>query len=114
MDGEDLALLINNDGRIYEEYLKREAKNLARKMVKGEYNVTLAKKAWLNVVEAVLKDRKFKREVMREFELTEEQAAHIPIAIRREAAIDVMDHQNEMVQFMYKHMLPVVKKPRKQ
>ena len=112
MDGEDLALLINNDRRLYEEYLKPIAKNLARKMAKGEYDATLAKKAWLNVVEAALKDAKFKREVMREFELTADKAAHIPITIRREAATDVMEHQNEMVQFLHKQML-LVKKTRK-
>ena len=104
MNGDELSLLINNDGRIYKEYIIPTQKNLARHIVKGEYNVTLANKAWLNLVEAVIKDARFKREIMREFELTSDQVARISMSIKREAAKWTMMHQMSEVDDKFKKM----------
>jgi hypothetical protein len=105
IDGEDLALLINNTNYLYEQYIILTQIGLSKHMIRGDYSVTLAKKAWYNVVEKAIKNPKFKREIMREFELSAEQVNHIPIAIRREAAEDVMEHQSEGVVSKYKKML---------
>jgi hypothetical protein len=100
IDGENLALLINNTGYLYEPYIVPTQIGLSKHMVRGNYSAPLAKKAWLNVVEKAIKNPKFSREIEREF-----GTKVISISVKRQAAEDVMEHQTEEVIGKFKKML---------